>query len=148
MIISLRKGQRFTCVTSQPLSQRVIPSLLVSRLAGFFTHQLMGLFREHIGIGFPEIAERLALLIAFRGQLPQLAAGLLTAITDDKSDNLAGTTTQSRSQPSLFALFAHKRPCFIDFQHVIRSCGHHCCGNWGNSVIQCSNQRVTVCRPT
>ena len=117
-LIRFGERQRPADKACQALAQGQNPALNMRSQAGFLPHRLMGFRRKHLLVGLPEIAKRGTGFVAFRDGFPQLAAGGGTAVADDKGYHLAGSTTQSQPNPAFLALFEHKRPQFVKFQHI------------------------------
>jgi hypothetical protein len=75
-------------------------------------------FWKHQGISVPEIAETAAPFVGLRNALPKLATGLLTPISNDKSNNLASPSTHRGLEPAFVRASINKRPNLIQFQGV------------------------------
>src|SRR5512133_1803617 len=106
--IGFRKRQSFARVTGIPLPEGIVPAFHMIGLTTFFTNRMMRFFWKHIGIGFPEIAIRLAMLVLQRDCLPEQAATFFATITDHKSHNLPCAATHRRPQPAFVLFFEHK----------------------------------------
>ena len=128
---NIRFGERqsLTDKARQPLSQRVVPTFHVGRLATLFAYATVGGRWDNLLVRLPEITEGQTPFILVRDLVPQAATGLLAAVPDDKSDNLAGTPTNGGPQPAFLTLFQHKRPEFIQFQDIIRL-------SWQESILR------------
>jgi hypothetical protein len=89
-------------------------------LAAFFANRMMRLFRKNVGIGFPEITVRLAVLVLWWNCLPERPASGFAAISDHESHDLSGATTHRRPQPAFVRFSEHKQPDFIQFEYIFR----------------------------
>jgi hypothetical protein len=92
----------------QSLTQGVVPTFHVGRLATLLAYTAVRLFGKDLLLGLPEIAEGQAVLVRLGNLVPQAPARLLAAVTDDKGHYLACATTDRRPQLAFFALFQHQ----------------------------------------
>lgn len=111
----LRFGKRQTPTheATEPLAQRVIPSLNVRRLPQVFTTGRVLIVRYDLVIGFQEIRVAMAGLISFRNRFPELATSLLTTVADDVSHNLARCTAQRKPDPAFVDAPEDKEPHLV-----------------------------------
>jgi hypothetical protein len=86
----VRFGERQGLVdqTSKALSKGVVEALNMSRKAGAFANGLVLSVREHGSVGFPEVAVKDALPVAFGDGLPKLLTRTLTSPAHDTGDHL------------------------------------------------------------
>jgi hypothetical protein len=117
--IRLGKGWGLADEAGQPLAQGIVSTFHVSRLATFLAHTAIGLLGKDLLVRFPEVAESATLLVLVGNLVPQAAARLLAAVSDDKGHNLAGTATNGGPQPSFSVLFEYIRSEFIEFKDII-----------------------------
>ena len=113
------KGQGLADEAGQSLAQGVVPAFHVSRLATLLAHTAMRLLGKDLLVRLPEIAEGQTMLVLGGNLVPQAATRFLAAVTDHKGHNLVCAATNGRPQPSFSTLFQHKRPKFIEFEHII-----------------------------
>jgi len=83
------KGQSLADKACQALAQRVVPALDMRGLTGVFATSCMLFVRDHLLISLPKIRVAVPVLISRRDCVPQLAAGLLAPVADDKGHHLA-----------------------------------------------------------
>lgn len=105
--------------TSQALAQGVVPSFHMGGLPRLFAHRSMLFVGNDCLIRRPEISETDPSAIRLRNSLPQVLTGPFAPIPDRIGHDLAGTTTQCNPDPHLLTLASHKRPAFIQFEHVM-----------------------------
>lgn len=98
--IGLREGQSLADKPRQPLSQGIIPTLDVSRLPGVFATSEVLFIGNDLLIGVPEIRVAIPCPVDLRDCCPQLAAGLLAAVANHKSDHLSGRAAQGDPHPT------------------------------------------------
>ena len=120
--IWLWEGQGFADESADSLPECVVPSFDVTSLTGFLSNGLMFSGLDDCWIGFPKITEGSAPAIFFGDQFPELSAGFRTAVADEKRNDLAGPTTQGYPNPSFVGFWIHKRPQFVQFEHVSLLC--------------------------
>lgn len=132
--VQFGKGQGFADKAGQPLTQGIVPAFHMSCLATLLAHAAMCLLGEHFLVCFPEIAEGQTLLVLSGDLVPQAPAGLCAAVADDKGYQLSCAATDGRPQPAFARLLEHKRPQFVQFQHVIRFSGQQSVLEIGQSV--------------
>ena len=116
--IWLWEGQSFADESADSLAESVVPTLNVASLSGLFSNRLVLARVDHRGVCFPKVAEWSAPAIFFGNQFPELSAGFRGAVADEKWDDLAGSATQGYPNPSFAGLWIHKRPQFVQFEHV------------------------------
>jgi len=102
------------------LPQSPEKSLDVGQLtAGLSDLSVSWVFLEHRAVGFPEVAEALALAVALRNPPPEPGAGLGRAVPDHERYNLTGPTTESYPQPSLIRPLPDICPALIEFKDIV-----------------------------
>ena len=69
-VVRLGEGEFLTHEARKPLPQGVNPSLYVASLAFFLTGGLVLLFRDHLLVGFPEIAVAPRSFVALGDRFP------------------------------------------------------------------------------
>lgn len=84
-LIRFRKRQGFAHEPGQPLPQRVSEPLALIGLPTAFRHRLMSLTPQHLRIGVPAIAVRVAPFVGRRNALPQLPATSFAPVTAKKA---------------------------------------------------------------
>jgi hypothetical protein len=102
----------------------MVRSFHVIGFARAFAHTAMRFFWKHQSIGVPEIAEAVTPFVGLRDAAPKLAARLLAAISNDKGNNLASSSTHRCPEPAFVHTLVNKGPNFIQFQGVRRSRGN------------------------
>ena len=118
--VGFREGQGFADKTRQPLTQGVVPTLLVGSLAALFAHATVLLRRQDGLISAPAIAACGAGGVFKRHTLPELLASACLVRADEKGDDLARPTAQRRPQPTFTCRFVtHKRPHLIQLQYIV-----------------------------
>jgi hypothetical protein len=82
-----------TNIPRKTLTQSVVPSLHMRGMPSFFADGLMRLLIEHPCIYFPKITVAMATTVRCRNQLPELATGCRTSVTNNSSNNLSRSAT-------------------------------------------------------
>src|SRR6266699_5190660 len=103
-----RERKRFTYKTSQPLPQRVIPTLHMSGFPGFLSHSGVLLFWNDRLIGLPKIRVAVPGTIGWWNGLPQATTCLFASISYCVSNHLTRLAAQSDPDPGLIRLLEHK----------------------------------------
>ncbi|MCA1740087.1 MAG: hypothetical protein LC740_15020 [Actinobacteria bacterium] len=76
-------------------------------------------FRNHLPVGFPEVAVAGRLLIAFGDLLPQTLTGRSASIARHESHDPASLSTQGEPDSHLLALTVDKGPQLIQFEYLL-----------------------------
>ncbi len=100
--------ERFANKATQPLSQRVIPSLHMRRFSRFFSDCCMLFFWNHRLVSFPKIRVTMPFTIGLGNGFPQHLTCFLTSISHCVCDNLTRLATQCYPYPCLIRLLEHK----------------------------------------
>src|SRR5689334_13929191 len=114
--LRFRERQALTYEAGQPLAQRVIPSLNVSRLPGILAASGGLLLRDDLVVSLPEVRVAMPGLICLRDRLPELATSLLTAVADDKGYELARRTAERDPDPTLVDAPQDEGPQLVQLQ--------------------------------
>jgi hypothetical protein len=118
-LIRFGKGQGFAHEAGQALAQGVEPALDMSGLTTGLTHRLMPVGGENTPVSLPKITERVAARVGARNASPEVQTTGFAAVTDEVRHNLAGAAAQRPPYPALIGFLEHKRPQFVQFQHVL-----------------------------
>ena len=114
--LGFRERQTLADEARQPLTQRVVPSLDMSRLPRILAASGVLFIRDDLVIGLPEIRVAMPCLISFRNCFPELAASLLAAVADDISHDLARRTAQRDPHPTFVNALQDEGPQLIQLQ--------------------------------
>ena len=125
-LIVLRERKRPPHKPRQSLTQDAIKSFDVAGLPCPFARRSMLSFRQHFGIGGPEIRVQQTAFVGGRNPLPQQAAGGLASVADGIRNDLAGAAALGQPNPALVSAKPNKRPHFVQLQHVVRLSGGQC----------------------
>ena len=118
--IQFGKRQGFANEPGQALSQSIEPALDVIGFATVFAHRLMPVSRKNTLISTPEITKRETPFVGQWNAMPELQTTGFTAVADEVGDNLPRAAAQRDPNPALVGFLEHKRPQFIQFQHIIQ----------------------------
>jgi hypothetical protein len=88
-------------------------------LSTVFPDRLMSIGGKYPLIGIPEITERVTTFVSKWNAPPKLETTRFGAVSNVIGNNLAGATTQRHPNPALLIFAEHKRPDFIQLQHII-----------------------------
>jgi hypothetical protein len=112
----LRERKGLPDKTCQALTQCIVKSLHMSRLSRLFSDCSMLFGWDNALICRPEICVTDTTTIARWYRTPELSAGHLAPITDDKRHNLPRFPTQCQPYPRLIGFLANKGPELITFE--------------------------------
>jgi hypothetical protein len=112
----LGKGQRHAHKTGEPLTQRIVPDLHVSRFSGLFAHGCVLLLRDHRRVGRPEIRAAMSLPILLWNGFPPPLTRLFAPIPHGIGHHLSRLAAEGNPNPGVVRFFEHKRPQLIQFQ--------------------------------
>jgi hypothetical protein len=99
--------ERFANKTTQPLSQRVIPSLHMRRFSGYFSDCCMSFFWNHRLVSFPKIRVTIPCTIGLGNGFPQHLTGFLTSISHRLCHDLTRLATECYPDPCLIHVLQH-----------------------------------------
>lgn len=80
MEIRFGKGQRFTCVSIEPLAQGDLPALHMSGFPALLAHRLMSLGGKNSPIRLPEITVTVTATIGLWNSQPEATTRLINGI--------------------------------------------------------------------
>ena len=106
--VGLGEGKCLANKARQALAQSVVPALNVGGLSRFFAHRAVSLSLKYQLISFPEVAVGATRFVVFGNAIPQSAATVSTAITDEVGHDLARPTTEGNPDPAFVDLFENK----------------------------------------
>jgi hypothetical protein len=121
--VGFGKREGFAHEAGQPLAQGIEPALDMVGFAAVFANRLMAVSGENAPISLPEIAERRAACVGAWDAPPEVQATGFTAVANEVGDNLPCTATHGHPHPPLVSFLEHKRPHFIQLQHIIQLSG-------------------------
>jgi len=98
--IGLGKRQALSDEASEPLPQRVVPSLDMGRQAGLFARRGMLLRRDDQRVSFPKVTVAMRRSIPGWYLLPEFLTGRSAPVANDIGHDLPGGTTQSDPYPA------------------------------------------------
>jgi len=122
--ITFRKRQGFAHIPTKPLAESIVPAFDMSCLPGFFADTPMRFDRNDLRRRLPKIAETGTPPVGEGNPVPQPSTRPFAAVANHKRDDLACPPTLHRPQPPFPSAFPHKRPNFIEFQHIGGIGGH------------------------
>ena len=102
------------------MAKGAVPAFHVIELPAVFADLLMGLGRQDFLISFPKVAEAGTGSIFYWDAAPQMSAGVGTAVTQGKGNDLPSSPTHDGPQPAFILPQGYKRPHFIVFEDVVR----------------------------
>jgi len=115
---TLAEGQALANKAAQPLTQRIVEAFHMVGLPAVFAHSTMVPFRDHVCIRLPKVGIHSLVTVARREALPKPTARGPASVTNCYGNYLTGAAAQSEPNPRLVVFVPHKRPEFIEFQHV------------------------------
>jgi hypothetical protein len=113
--IRFGKRERFAYETSKPLAQCVVKALNVSGFARLLANRMVTSAEKSkdLIVSFPEITEGGTVAIVAWTPGPETPATLLTAVTDEKGDNLSSAPTERQPNPTLILFGADEASSLV-----------------------------------
>jgi len=121
----------------------------VSQLAtGLSDLPVAGVACKNWAIGFPEVAEALALLVSLRNSAPEASAGPGRTVSDYKRHDLPGPTAEGDPEPPFVRPFSGARPALIEFKDIVLLSRPEPISYWLGFASLFSSHRLNVLRLT
>ena len=121
--LSCRKGQGLAHRPTDPLPKRIIPPFNMRRFPCLFADAPMRFTGKHVRVGVPEIAETHASSVRSGNPTPQPSTRAGAPVANREGDDVACPAAQDHPEPPFPCPRSHKRPDFIQLQHIIREGG-------------------------
>ena len=106
-------------ITTEPLAQAVVPTRLVGRPSAAFVTRMRRAWRQEMRLSLPRVGVDGTSPIHRGQRLPGEFAGVLGAVTDGESDDLARPPTLRRPEPALEEFRADEGHPFVYLQHLL-----------------------------
>ena len=129
--IPFGKRQRFANISPDTLPERVVPAFDMRRFPRLFADAPMRFTGKHLRVGVPEIAETHASSVRRGNPTPQPSTRAGAPVANREGDDVACPAAQDHPEPPFPCPRSHKRPDFIQLQHIIREDGGQRLLQWG-----------------
>ncbi len=117
--VAFGEAQGSACQSAQTVAKGGIEPLHMVGLSPIRTAEV-SIRIEHFGIGWPQVTDTAALLVALAQVAAQIGCGDVAAVSQCIGHDLPGASAQGQPQPAFVGLTAYITPQLIKLKDVVR----------------------------